>query len=317
MRTIASTGTAQDIAPTSDGVYWLSQPGLISNTGAPVIVYEYDPVSGRVTKAPSTTGFIGSPALTVTGGSVWIVVEVGNSVVVEQLDPTTLASDFRESLPVKDHVGSLPPSPVLPVLTATVDGPLWVAGGEDVWALNPSTGAVETEFDAGNEITSMSTDPTGSLLFTSGRSTGFPMVVTEYDAQTGQQMRQSEQGAIVPGTVAATNGGVWVSARGGNAGGAFELSATGLNEIAPPASEGQGFGTFDQIMGVGSSISERTLWLTSLAASSLTCADPATGAVRASESSQVFTPIARGQQLYAVVWPGTVVVITPPAKCFG
>ncbi len=321
-RTIASTGQAQDVAPTSKDVYWLNQ-GVASKDGAPVTVFRYDPVSGQVTRGPSTTGFLGTSALAVTGGWVWIVVGVGDDVVVEQLDTSTLALRTSESLPVKNNVFR---PPVLPVLTATDDGPLWVAGGEDLWALNPTTGAVKTEFDTGNEILSMSTNPTGSLLYTGGQITfEGGMSVTEYDAQTGREIERADKSlaleqALHAGSVAATNSGVWVSVRSGMAGDAFELSAHGLNVIAPPPSKGGPFGTYDQIMGVGSSISEQTLWLTSEAqVANLTCADPTTGALRASESTPVpvFAPIASGHTLYAVTGLGAVVVITPPAKCFG
>ncbi len=323
IRTIASTGQAQDIAPTSSYVYWLSQAGVLSNNGAPVTVYQYNPTSGQVRKGPSLTGFDGSPALTDTGGWVWTVVGMGHDVVVEQLDPSTLGVHNTESLVVKDHLAE---PQINPVLTATVNGPLWIAGGEDLWALNPTTGAVETEFDSGNEISSMSTDPTGSLLYAGGQITDEGgMSVTEYDAQTGQELRRSDkplylEQAIAAGSVAATNGGVWISVRYGMTGGTFELSAEGLNEIAPPPSIGETFGTYDQIMGVGSSVSEGALWLTTNAnPSTLTCADPTTGSIRARESTSVavFAPIAAGPLLYAVASLGGVVVTTPPAKCFG
>lgn len=316
MRTIVRTGTAQDIAPTADGVYWLTNyhtnPGPI-----PISPFRYVPATGRVIRGPSITGTVGSPAITVTGGWVWMVVGVGGDVVVEQLDTTTLALLSKVSLPVKN---SLPDQGINPVLTATIDGPLWVAGGENLWALNPSTGAIETEFDTGNQIESMSTDPTGSLLYTGGWTTARgDMTVTEYDARTGDQLGRSHQEAASPGTVAATDGGVWVTLRTGNYGRAFELSSTDLSEIAPPPIVSTSLGIYDQIGGVGASISEGTLWLASSAEGglwSLTCADPANGAVRASESVQVEDPIASGSLLYAF-HDYDLVTITPPAKCFG
>ena len=90
-------------------------------------------------------GHVGSPAITVTGGWVWVVVGVGDDVVVEQLDISRLLSIAKQirsqSRTTCCRAG------VDPVLTATINGPLWVAGGEDLWALNPSTGAIETEFN--------------------------------------------------------------------------------------------------------------------------------------------------------------------------
>jgi hypothetical protein len=111
---------------------------------------------------------------------------------------------------------------------------------------------------------------------------------------------------------------VWVSYRTGMAGAAVELSANGLNEIAPKARTGVP-STYDEIGGVGASVSGGTLWVTSSGTTgtgTLTCADPATGGVRATESAQVRYPIASGALLYAFEGKD-LVVITPPAKCFG
>lgn len=158
------TGEAQDIVPTSDGIYWLSVNGSVGppQSIAPI---RYNPTTEQLTKGPNISGFVGSPALTVTGGWVWVAVAVGKSVVVEQFYPSTLSLHMHWSYSVKDNIST---ASMYPSLAATVDGPLWVASGEDLWALNPATGTVEKQFDSHNEISSMSTDPTGSLLYTGG-----------------------------------------------------------------------------------------------------------------------------------------------------
>jgi hypothetical protein len=324
-RTIATvSGEAQDIAPTSNGVYWLANNNAQSVSLTPTTVFRYNPTTGRILKGPSSiTGLVGSPALTVTGGWVWIVAGVGDDIVAEQLDPSTLALHAKESLPVRNTL--FPPFRPVPNLTATVDGPLWVAGGEDLWALNPATGAVETEFDTGNEIASMSTDPSGNLLYTGGQTTAAGgMSVTQYNAQTGEELERSDQqDAISVGTVAATSGGVWVSYRTGMLGSSLELSANGLRLIFPPPDVDPCSHTkYCDIMGVWASVSDGTVWLTNLGpnnSGTLTCADSTTGAVPASEETGVAVvgPIASGQLLYAVTLSGGVVVITPPAACFG
>ena len=192
-----------------------------------------------------------------------------------------------------------------------------MAAGEDIWALSPSTGATETEFDAGNQINSMSTTPDGTLLYTSGViSDDGGFIVTEYDAHTGEKLNRSDQQvSIGAGTVAATNGGVWVSYRTGMTGPALELSSKDLSKIAPPDNPSGPFGTFDQIMGVGSGVSEGVLWLTSF--NEITCADPSTSVVRASEAAAVSDPVAIGEMLYALPPSGGIVAITPPKTCFG
>jgi len=81
--------------------------------------------------------------------------------------------------------------------------------------------------------------------------------------------------------VADTKGGVWVSFRTGMAGPALELSSKDLSQIAPPNNPNGPFGNFDQMMGVGSGVSDGTLWLTSV--TGLACADPSTSVIRASD----------------------------------
>ncbi|HXQ62540.1 MAG TPA: hypothetical protein VN796_09415 [Acidimicrobiales bacterium] len=271
----------------------------------------YDLVSGQMIHGTPTSGTMGYPALTVTGGWVWIVLQVGTETQVMQIDPSTLAVQAQRFLPATDD-SSFPP---VPVLTATVGGPLWVADGDHLWSLNPSTGVVENEVGAGNEIDSMSTDPTGELLYTGGQAPGQDgMVVTEYDARTGQELvRSYQRGAIAGGTVAATNGGVWVSYRTGMAGPALELSSRDLSIIVNP-SRPNGLGPFDQMMGVGSGVSDGVLWLTAL--NSLACTDPGSGVLRATEPAEVSDPVAGGGNLYALSAAGEVVIITPPPACF-
>lgn len=315
VRPATSTGTVQDIAPTGPALYWLAVTGAGTETAATVTPVRYDLLSHRVTSGAAVTGIVGSPALTVTGGWVWVVIGQGANAVLEQLDPVTLAADAERPLSVTD---TLSPSQSNPLLTATVGGPLWVAAGEDVWEVDPSTGIIENEFDAGDQISSMSTDPAGTLLYTGG---GLPpgqygMVVSEYDARGGRLLDRSYQrDAVNGGTVAATNGGVWVSYRTGMAGPALELSSDHLNKIEPPTDPNGPFGTFDQIMGVSSAVSDGVLWLSSTNA--LTCADPTTSVVRARDTTDVLGPVASGGLLYAASPSGGVEVITPPTLCFG
>ncbi|MGO9343598.1 MAG: hypothetical protein ACLP6E_13940 [Acidimicrobiales bacterium] len=325
-RAITTTGNAQDIVPTQEAVYWLSIGGpQVGTTAIMVMPIRYDPATGAVENGPGISSDIGSSDLAVAGGSVWVAVGSGPDVEVIRLNPTTLAIRDQVSLPVPVIIGGDGVPEVYPVVAATTNGPLWVAGGDNLWALNPTTGAIETKFDAGNEIASLSTDPAGSLLYAGGEiNASGEWSIKEYDAQTGRELVHSSGEAVGPPAVAATTGGVWVSQRSGMAGGAVELSANTLQPIAPPASKRQGFGTFDAIGGVGSSVSEGTLWLTKVSqAADLVCADPRTGAIRASELTTLgpFAPVASGHSLYALTSPvgnvNDVVVITPPAKCFG
>jgi len=323
-QTLRSSEYAHDIAVTSNELFWLSYPTSASNPpGPPATVYRYEPGSGDVTRGPSTQGLIGTSSLAIAGGWVWTAVGVDNDVVLKQISPLTLSLASSQSLPV---TGEFSGYTLAPDLVATVNGPLWVAADEDLWSLNPSTGEVERELKTASAIASMSTDPTGRLLYTASPLTANGgTTVTEYNARTGQELSQMTEAATTgPGTVSAANGGVWLSARSGMAGGTVELSASGLAEIAPTPSERLGFGTYDQIGGVWATVSEQTLWLTNESGTAnLTCADPTTGAVRASDSTPetVSIPISDGQKLYAIASTTNdqqeVIVITPPATCFG
>jgi hypothetical protein len=304
----------QDLAPTGNALYWLVPTPPGSADPVAVTPVRYDLASGHMTDGTSVTGVVGASDLTDTGGWVWDAFGEDAGALVEQLDPATLVVHSERVLPATDAVQA---SPYAPVLTATVGGPLWIADGSDIWALNPSTGAIETWFGAGDQIIDMSTAPDGSLLYTSGTvADDGSFIVTEYDARTGAQLDRSDRvDAAGPGTVSATNGGVWLSYRTGMAGPALELSSATLRAVAPPSTAGGPFGTFYRIMGVGSGVSEDVLWLTGV--NELTCADPRTSVVRAGEQTNVSDPIAIGGRLYALPPSGGVVAMTPPRACFG
>jgi hypothetical protein len=308
VRTITSTGIDRDLAPTSHALYWLEGPAALSAAPVMTTPVRYDLVSKQVASGAAILGLVGSPALTVTGGWVWVVVGQGSETLAEQLDLTTLALHAIHVL--AEATAQYPPTPVL---TATVNGPLWVAAGENVWALSPTSGAVEASFTSGGAVASMSTDPAGSLLYVASRlSVEGGEVVSEYSAHSGRLLHtRSDTGGVGYSTVAATGGGVWVSVRTGNAGVAYELSSDGLKVVSPT---NQGFGTYEQAGGVASGVSEGVLWLTSF--SELTCADPNHGALRASEAVDLNGPVANDHVVYAVAPAGGVVAITPPATCW-
>jgi hypothetical protein len=111
LRTITSTGTVQGVAPTSQALYWLVVTSPASAAPVKVTPVRYDLASKQLTSGTSATGVAGRSGLTVTGGWVWVVMGEGAQAVVEQLDPTTLATHPERDLPVKD---TLYPSPSIP-----------------------------------------------------------------------------------------------------------------------------------------------------------------------------------------------------------
>jgi outer membrane protein assembly factor BamB len=311
--------SAQDILPTPNAIYWLDTQNehlSYSTTATPV---RYDVSSGQEVRGASIAGTFQAADLAVTDGWVWFVVAVENEIQVEQLDPLTLQVRSHSTLSIRD---SLSPKPTA-LVTEAPNGPLWVAGGEDLWRIDPSDGVVETELDTRSEISSITTDPSGQLLYTSSLTDRVPMVVSEYDARTGREIRSADfPDAATAGTVSATNGAVWIAYydNGSFAGHADELSALNLTKIAPPASEDSVFDSSTQGWNLGASVSDGALWVWS-PQNELTCADPATGATRGHApidlGSVTFQdPIAGHGALYAIL--GThVVAIAAPARCFG
>ena len=311
-RMIVTSGTEEDLAPAGQALYWLDLPSP-GFSGDPVMVsaVRYDLSTNALDTGASLVGLVGPEALTVTGGWVWVVLGQGSHTIAEQLNPEDLVLHAAHTLGESGST-SYPP---WPVLSATAGGPLFIAAGEDLWAVDPVSGAVDYHLTTTDQIAWMSTDPTGRLLYvvSSAVNQDGGETVSQYDIRTGQLLRSTDQaGAVNAGTAAATSGGVWLSYRGGMAGSAFELSSSGFQFISPAI---QGFGTFEQIMGVESGVSEGVLWLTSGAG--LTCADPNEGAVRAAEPVQVADPVASGHVLYAQEPGGGVIAISPPRLCWG
>jgi hypothetical protein len=189
---------------------------------------------------------------------------------------------------------------------------------DNLWALDPTTGAIETQFDAGFAISSMSTDPTGTLLYVGGSNYNSPTpgVVSEYDAQTGRKLGATTFYDVGAPTVAAATGSVWEASRGGMMGSVVEFSADDLKTIGP-ADQGGSSNTYDQQMGFSVGVSDGVLWLGNVL-NGFQCADPESGAIRAGEimpTDSITDPYARDGVVYAIDGP-LLVAITPPAACF-
>ncbi|HLI57151.1 MAG TPA: hypothetical protein VKY26_09005 [Actinomycetota bacterium] len=193
-----------------------------------------------------------------------------------------------------------------------------MAAGEDLFRVQATTGAFVGPIPEAQQIDSVSLDPSGSLLYSGGQGSSGETIVTEYNASTGSVLQTAAIPAAVAGAeVAATDAGVWTSYRSGMAGQAELLARSTLHYAEPPqqiTSEGP-FTTYNEMGGVGISVSEGVLWVTS--ASSLTCADPTTSAVRATDtvdSSWGF--VSANHALFGSSASG-LSIISPPAACFG
>jgi len=100
-------------------------------------------------------------------------------------------------------------------------------------------------------------------------------------------------------------------------GGVSEASSDGLKAIAP-ASSYEDTNVYHQAMGFSVDVSDGVLWLGNVL-NGFQCADPETGAIRATEAMPIAffeDPYALDHVVYA--FDGSdLVAISPPAVCFG
>jgi len=239
--------------------------------------------------------------------------------IVYRLDLNDLSVVATQDLRVR-YVGPPGAAGVRTTLTATVNGPLWVAGGSTLYALSPTTGAVLFKVPTEMAIFSLSTSQDGTVLYTAGESNSYPLVLIELDARTGRTLAtEDESDSVAGGDVAATDHGVWVSFRTGLQGVTVQHDKATL-AIVTNQSESAGavgYSPFDQGMGEAANVSDGALWLAGL--QGLACADPVTGALRVVEPSvpsSIESVVARDGVLYGA-GAGGLSVITAPRACFG
>jgi len=237
------------------------------------------------------------------------------------------------------------------------DGPainrddFWIGSGSSLFLVDASTGKVVRRESLHVQITSISVDPTGSLLYVALNELNKkglvralapgPTVVDEFNAKTGRVLEHvGEFDGNGLATLDAVPGGVWFSARGGMAGSAELLRAAGLAMVKPPP----GPPSFNEIiptmgasitMGVETTYIGSTVWLT--AASGLSCVAPSSGSFRggtAFGTTGGWVPFTEwqgrlylyAQQTYVNLPPGMspalgmsptpgILAVTPPSNC--
>jgi hypothetical protein len=312
------TASATSLAVAGGAVYGLLSPNATQSVRS-ATPFRYPAAGGApITGAPIP----GAADLAAAGGWIWVVSDPATSTAVSlyRLNPTSLAVISEERLPVARSL--LPDGQYVeqnPDLASTQGSTwLWVAAGQDLFRVQATTGAFMGPIPEGQQIQSVSLDPSGSLLYSGGEGTSGGAIITEYRASTGALLQTAALPVAIAGAeVAGTDAGVWTSFRSGMAGQAELLAQSTLRYAAPPqqiTSQGA-VTTFNEMGGVGISVSQGVLWLTS--ASTLTCADPTTSDVRATETvASPYGVVASNHTLYGG-GAGVLSVITPPAACFG
>jgi outer membrane protein assembly factor BamB len=188
---------------------------------------------------------------------------------------------------------------------------LWLGYGTNLFRLNPDTGDTLSSQKVAGTVTSLSLDPSGQHLYVGlGPSQTQPATVLEIDASTGSRLASANTGGAGLGgpRVAASADGVWVSYATGTMGLIEHRSAGNLALL------GNTIRTSNTVRAV---VDAGALWIVDGMAQRLTCADPVSGATRASTAEiQPSTISADSGGAYLGDNTG-VAALQPPAPCRG
>lgn len=292
-RAVASTPHIRSVVAMGASLYWITgaspttSPTRTCSYG-PTVPVRYEPKSGKTQRGPAMADC--PVELVATKSSLWSLAISKTSFVLEALDPVTLAVTRTETFARTASPTSLCAEPSCATLAAGPGPVLWLTNGTRIWRLDATTGAVEGGFTPRASASALAPGPTGAVLYTSGKNpTGNGAAVDEYSVSSGAQLAHLALPASVvsgPTQLAAGPDNVWTSYRGGMAGGASNLSATGLVTLSHPATPRTPTGRvevqlFSHIMGVEIASAGGSLWLDSFGV--LGCVDPSSGAIRAFE----------------------------------
>lgn len=262
-----------------NAVYVLYQPQTQQGPGTVDVLGTMLAQIDRKTGTVVTAGpFPGALSLATAGGSLWIAGGYypgrPDANFLDRLDPF--------SLRVQQHL-PLPPQTGQNGISGTLAGSgtsLWMAFGPTLYRLSPVDGhTIATQaIGADAAVTSLSINPAGTALYLGANryAMGSPTVF-EWSTSSGALLASSSEagGQGLGGVqVAAATDGVWVSFATGMMGAVGHLRARDLQPLPTVAERHSN--------GVRVFVADGVLWTTDGMAGRLVCADPATGAIRAS-----------------------------------
>jgi hypothetical protein len=195
------------------------------------------------------------------------------------VDPVSLSVKQRVRLPALADSGSFAPR------LAGTSNLLWLAYGQSLYRLDPTTGRILLTKSLPPNTTSISIDPSGYRLYVGavpGDGTG--AVVIAWDASTGARIASAPTGGQDLGgpQVAAAADGVWIAYATGMMGAVEHRSAVDLSMLGDPQ--------FGHTNGIRVFVGGGALWFVDAGAGRLACADLRTGTPAA--SSQESSPAA-------------------------
>ena len=195
------------------------------------------------------------------------------------VDPVSLSVKQRVRLPALADSGSFAPR------LAGTSNLLWLAYGQSLYRLDPTTGRILLTESLPANTTSISIDPSGYRLYVGavpGQGSG--AVVIAWDASTGARIASAPTGGQELGgpQLAAAADGVWIAYATGMMGAVEHRSATDLSMLVGPQT--------GHTNGIRVYVGGGSLWLVDAGAGRLACADLRTGTPAA--SSQESSPAA-------------------------
>jgi hypothetical protein len=228
-----------------------------------------DPATGATLRTtPYHPPVTGRPV--VVGNTVWVVFSYdGGDIVLHGYDSQTLAQVASVPVPAIGGVSSQASG----VLAAGPDGRLYLAAGDTVVTVDPSSRQVEhTIYLTAGRASSLAVSPDGSKLYIGIAPSGsFQLLV--YDAATGREIASSRSSENA-GNLVATDGGIWGTTGSGMS--EWVWFAPG-GDLAKSFPVGQGVGGGQSSFPV---YSGGVVWVGGT--HDLVCASPATGHVLAS-----------------------------------
>ena len=224
------------------------------------------------------------------GDSLWVAGGVAPA--VYRLDPARLVLRQRIDLPLSAEA------------IAATPAALWVGGPGRLSRVDLRTGAVTAAVPVDGDVTSLSADPAGRRLYAAATAPG-GTVVTERDGGTGALLASRLLGSGA-GHLAATAAGVWVWQEAAAAA-MVRLRTTDLRTVAAVA----------PMPGPGplrGGLAGSALWVGD--PTTLSCADPLTGRVRATwASAPQQRVLAADPARVALLAAGRVLVFPSDPRC--
>jgi hypothetical protein len=262
------------------------------------------------------------PAMTLVagGGRLWMAstVRPTGELGLQGLDPRSLRTVAR----IRLHGVASPADSV--ALAADARGRLlYVGAGKTVFVVAPRTGRIVTRYRApGGRVTSLALSPSRERLYlTTSRSRSAMSRMAAIDPRTGEMVTPPVVFDDYATVLAATAGGAWVA---GGSGHTLTLTFRPADDLARPdrqpvTSGGGGFG-------VDSTVQDGVVWIGG--STTLACADPATGRIRARarvpspqhDAANINFLVVAGHRLFgyylADAGPTSLLIqLTPPAAC--